>query len=152
LIPVPKNWVITVLNEKSCGAVVFARTPEIMFLLLHYDAGHWDFVKGNVESNESEKDTAFRELKEETGIVDAKFIEGFRQKIDYFYKRQGTAVYKEVVFFLMETQTVEVVLSFEHIGCDWLDYQHALDRLTFRNAKYVLQKAYALLKTEGIAK
>lgn len=67
-------------NEKSCGAVVFAKTPEIKFLLLQYDAGHWDFVKGNVELSERETDTVVRELGEETGIVDACFIKGFREK------------------------------------------------------------------------
>lgn len=80
------------MNEKSCGAVVFARTPDIKFLLLQYGAGHWDFVKGNVELNETEMDTAMRELREETGISDAKFIEGFRERIDYFYKRQGMGI------------------------------------------------------------
>jgi len=137
-------------NEKSCGAVVFAKTPEIKFLLLQYDAGHWDFVKGNVEPNESETDTVVRELGEETGIVDAHFIEGFREKISYFYKRQGMSIYKEVVFFLMETHATKVVLSYEHVGYTWLGYQNALDKLTFKNAKDILEKARNFLKSNGI--
>ena len=64
------------ISEKSCGAVVFLKSREVNYLLLHYEAGHWDFVKGNVEPTESEKDTVIRELQEETGIADAKFIEG----------------------------------------------------------------------------
>jgi len=137
-------------NEKSCGAVVFAKTPEIKFLLLQYDAGHWDFVKGNVEPNESETDTVVRELGEKTGIVDAHFIEGFREKISYFYKRQGMSIYKEVVFFLMETHATKVVLSYEHVGYTWLGYQNALDKLTFKNAKDILEKARNFLKSNGI--
>ena len=66
------------LREKSCGAVVFLKKTEVNYLLLRYGAGHWDFVKGNIEPNESEKETVIRELQEETGIVDARFIEGFR--------------------------------------------------------------------------
>jgi bis(5'-nucleosidyl)-tetraphosphatase len=137
-------------NEKSCGAVVFTKTPEIMFLLLQYDAGHWDFVKGNVELNESETDTVVRELGEETSIVDAHFIEGFREKISYFYKRQGMSIYKEVVFFLMETNASKVTLSYEHVGYTWLGYQNALDKLTFKNAKDILEKANNFLKSKGI--
>ena len=63
---------IYVLHEKSCGAVVFLKTlEETKYLLLQYEAGHWDFVKGNVEPEESEKETVLRELQEETGITDA---------------------------------------------------------------------------------
>ena len=139
-------------NEKSCGAVVFTKNTEVNYLLMHYEAGHWDFVKGNVEPNESEKDTVIRELREETSIVDARFIEGFREKIDYFYKRQGATIYKEVVFFLMETHTAKVKLSYEHVGHDWLPYQSAMEKLTFKNAKDVLQKAHEFLKTQRLTK
>jgi bis(5'-nucleosidyl)-tetraphosphatase len=137
-------------REKSCGAVVVLTNTEPKYLLLQYDAGHWDFVKGNVELNESEKDTVIRELQEETGIVDARFLEGFREKIEYFYRRQGTTIHKEVIFFLIETHTETVTLSFEHVGYAWLNYQHAMERLTFKNAKDVLQKAHELLKDRGV--
>ena len=138
------------LNEKSCGAVVFARTPETKYLLLQYEAGHWDFVKGNVEHGETEKVTAVRELGEETGIKDARFFEGFREKIGYFYKRQGSTVYKEVVFFLMESPATTVTLSFEHIGYAWLAYDGALEKLTFKNARDVLSRAHQFLIKQGI--
>ena len=140
------------LREKSCGAVVFLGKEHTKYLFLNYAAGHWDFVKGNVEPNETEKETVIRELKEETGIVDAHFIDGFKETISYFYRRQGLTVHKEVVFFIMETQTEEVKLSFEHVGYIWLDYQHSLEKCTFKNAKDVLQKAHALLKKQEIVK
>jgi bis(5'-nucleosidyl)-tetraphosphatase len=137
-------------SEKSCGAVVFLKDTEIKYLLLHYEAGHWDFVKGNVEPNESEKDTVIRELQEETGIVEARFIDDFREKTEYFYRRQGATIHKEVIFFLIETHTEKVELSYEHVGHIWLDYQRAMERLTFKNAKDVLQKAQKLLKARGL--
>jgi 8-oxo-dGTP pyrophosphatase MutT (NUDIX family) len=140
-----------VLREKSCGAVVFLKKDnETKFLLLNYAAGHWDFVKGNVEPNEAEKQTVTRELQEETGIIDAKFIDGFREPIGYFYRRQGLTVHKEVVFFIMETKTEQVQISFEHVGFIWLDYKHAMEKLTFKNARDVLQKARDFLKKQGI--
>jgi 8-oxo-dGTP pyrophosphatase MutT (NUDIX family) len=129
---------------------VFLKTAEVNYLMLHYEAGHWDFVKGNVEPSESEKDTVIRELKEETGIVYAQFVDGFREKINYFYRRQGTTIHKEVVFFLIETHTEQVKLSYEHVGYTWLNYQRAMEKLTFKNARDVLQKAHALLKARGI--
>jgi bis(5'-nucleosidyl)-tetraphosphatase len=140
-----------VIHEKSCGAVVFLKQANpTKYLLLNYAAGHWDFVKGNVEANETEKETALRELKEETAIVDATFTEGFKETIAYFYRRQGLTVHKEVVFFIMETHTEKVELSFEHVSYIWLDYKHAMEKLNFKNAKDVLQKAHDFLKKQKI--
>lgn len=139
------------LREKSCGAIIFIKKAnEVNYLLLNYAAGHWDFVKGNVEPNESEKQTVVRELQEETSITDAEFIDGFREAIAYFYRRQGLTVHKEVVFFIMESHTDQVKLSFEHVGYTWLDYEHALEKLTFRNSKDVLIKAHEFLIKKDI--
>ena len=136
-----------VLREKSCGSVIYIKKQStIAYLLLQYEVGHWDFVKGNVELKETEKETVTRELKEETGIKDAIFIEGFKETIEYYYRRNGETIRKEVVFYLMETHTEKVELSFEHIGYIWLDYTHALAKLTFKNAKDILQKAKEFLK------
>ena len=141
------------LREKSCGAVVFIKKEaSTKYLLLNYAAGHWDFVKGNVEPNESEKETVTRELKEETSITEAQFIDGFKETIAYFYRRQGLTVHKEVVFFLIESHTEKVELSFEHIGYTWLDYQQSMEKLTFKNAKDVLQKAHDFLNKQDIVK
>jgi bis(5'-nucleosidyl)-tetraphosphatase len=145
--------VVYVLHEKSCGAVVFLKTlEETKYLLLQYEAGHWDFVKGNVEPNESEKETVLRELQEETGIIDAQFIEGFKEKITYFYRRQGETVQKEVIFFVIQSQTEKVQLSFEHVGYIWLDYKKSMEKLTFKNAKDILQNAHSFLKNKEAIK
>ena len=140
------------LHEKSCGAVVFFKSIQTKYLLLQYEAGHWDFVKGNVELNESEVETVLRELREETGIVASQVIGGFREQIQYFYRRQGETIQKEVVFYLIQADTERVELSFEHVGSEWLDYQHALERLTFKNAREVLQKAHDFLEKHGTQK
>ena len=138
------------IHEKSCGAVVFFKDDKVRYLLLQYEAGHWDFVKGNVEANESEIDTVLRELREETGIVATQALEGFRERIQYFYRRQGETIQKEVVFYLIQSETQKVALSFEHVGYIWLDYEHTMEKLTFKNARDVLQKAHSFLQTHGI--
>lgn len=141
------------LHEKSCGAVIYINNQnKTRYLLLNYTAGHWDFVKGNVETNETEKQTVTREMMEETGITNAEFIEGFRETISYFYRRQGLTVSKEVIFYLVESQTEEIKLSYEHINYTWLDYQTAMEKLTFKNAKETLQKAHAHLQKKGVVK
>jgi bis(5'-nucleosidyl)-tetraphosphatase len=135
-------------KEISAGAVVFRNSshgPE--FLILHYELGHWDFVKGNVEKGEDEKETIRREVREETGITRVSFIEGFRETIKYFYKWKGQGIFKIVIFYLTETRQKRVKLSYEHIGFEWLPYQEARQRLTFRNSKDVLRKAFQYLES-----
>jgi bis(5'-nucleosidyl)-tetraphosphatase len=132
-------------KELSAGAVVFKKNKEIKYLLLHYESGHWDFPRGAIERGEEEKETATRETREETAIADLKFIPGFREKISWFYRKEGKTIYKEAIFYLAETKTEEVKISFEHIGYTWLPYEEALKQVTFKNSKNVLEKAHAFL-------
>jgi len=132
-------------SEKSCGAVIFKRDGNRKYLLLHYEGGHWDYVKGHVEKNESEEDTVRRETEEEVGLTDIGFVNGYRHPISYYYKRAGKTVYKEVVFYLVEVHSDSVRLSREHVGYDWLPYDRAYDRLTYKNAKDTLRKAHEFL-------
>jgi bis(5'-nucleosidyl)-tetraphosphatase len=133
-------------SEKSCGAVIFRRDANRRYLLLHYEGGHWDFVKGHVEKDESETDTVRRETEEEVGMTVLTFIQGYRQPISYYYKRAGRTVYKEVVFYLVEAHTDAVRLSREHVGYDWLTFDRAYERLTYKNAKETLRKAHEFLE------
>jgi 8-oxo-dGTP pyrophosphatase MutT (NUDIX family) len=134
-------------NERSSGFIVFRQEYEKrLYLLLHYEAGHWDFVKGNVEDGEDEVETAKRELREEAGITDIKIVDKFREKIGYFYKRDGVLIRKEVIFFAGITNESEVKLSFEHIGYMWADYDEAMKVLTYKSAKNVLALAEEYIK------
>jgi 8-oxo-dGTP pyrophosphatase MutT (NUDIX family) len=128
-------------SEKSCGAVIFRQNDERKYLLLHYEGGHWDFVKGHMEGNETEMETVLRETDEEVGISDLSFIESFRHRISYYYRRAGQTVFKEVIFYILETKTETVRLSREHVGFDWLSFDKAYERLTFKNAKDTIKKA-----------
>ena len=134
------------IEETSAGIVLFRKEEsKILFLLLHYPSGHWDFVKGKMEKGESTRETAIREAEEETGITDITFIENFEEWIEYNFKHQGELVQKKVVFFLAETKTKEVKISHEHSGYTWMDYNEAMEKTTFNNAKTVLTKAQKLL-------
>jgi bis(5'-nucleosidyl)-tetraphosphatase len=141
-------------NERSAGAIVFRKEgDEIFFLLLHYerqndekkDHTYWDFPKGHVEEGETEVHTVFREVEEESGLKDIKIIEGFREKIKYFFNYKGVLINKEVIFFLCETKTKEIKISEEHIGFEWLRFKEAEQIITFKNSKDILTKAKEFL-------
>tara|TARA_B100001741_G_scaffold298651_1_gene284370 strand:+ start:190 stop:612 length:423 start_codon:yes stop_codon:yes gene_type:complete len=131
--------------EKSCGVVLFNSDK---FLLLQHNNedsradGHWDFPKGHVESGEEEIDTALRELKEETNIEDVNIIPSFKQFINYKIDKGTLSVSKRVIFFLAETKVWDVSLSSEHQNFIWLNFEEAIERLTYDNAKNILKKAH----------
>jgi len=134
------------IEETSAGIVLFRKEDsKILFLLLHYPSGHWDFIKGKMEKGESTHDTAIREAKEETGITDITFLENFEEWIKYDFQYQGELVHKKVVFFLAETKTKEVMISHEHLNYTWMDYNTSMEKTTFDNAKTVLTRAQMLL-------
>ncbi|HLC65309.1 MAG TPA: NUDIX domain-containing protein [Candidatus Nanoarchaeia archaeon] len=129
--------------EKSVGAVVFRGKK---FLILEYGLGHFDFVKGHIEKGEEELDTLKREMFEETGIKKYRIIPGFRKKISYFYRKGPRLIKKEVVFYLAKTPIKRVKLSFEHKNYFWLNYKDARKKLTYDNARQILDKAAKHLK------
>ena len=134
------------IEETSAGIILFRKEEsKILFLLLHYPSGHWDFVKGKMEEGESTHETAIREAKEETGITDITFLENFEEWIKYDFQYQGELVQKKVVFFLAKTKTKEVMISHEHLDYTWMDYNTSMEKTTFDNAKTVLTRAQTLL-------
>ena len=57
----------------------------------------------------------------------------------------GEWVFKTVTFYLAETKTKEVKISFEHVAYKWLPYKEALKQLTYKKAKEILKKAHHFL-------
>ena len=134
-------------REISAGVILFRRAPQPYYLLLHYESGHWDFPKGHIEAGEDAQETARRELKEETGISEIRFLDGYKARLRYFFRQKGIGIFKVVIYFLAETEQSEVTLSYEHIGYGWLAYDAVLERLTFKNSRDLLIKAHEHLQT-----
>ena len=128
-------------EQKSAGIVLFRNASnKNEFLLLNYPQGHWDFIKGKVEQGETPYETASRETKEETGISDIEFIDGFEESVEYDFRFKNEDIHKKVTFFLAKTNEKKITLSHEHNDFVWLEYDDALKKTTFRNAKNVLSK------------
>jgi 8-oxo-dGTP pyrophosphatase MutT (NUDIX family) len=134
-------------RERSAGAIVFIKEKEPIYLLLHYEEGHWDFPKGHIEEKETDTETVKREVEEETGIKDIEILPNFKEKMQYYFKFKKELISKEVAFYLAKTRTKKIKLSFEHIGFKWLTYDKAIEQLTYKNAKEILKKANDFLKT-----
>jgi len=141
--------------EKSAGFILISddfpiSSPSV--LLLHYNSGHWDFPKGNIEINETEIQAATRELKEETGIEAFRLIPGFKHILNYKYTRKSTLISKEVTLFLASSKEDRVIISHEHIGYHWAEINSAVNQLTYSSAKVALTSAINFLKNSSNTK
>jgi len=147
--------------EVSAGAAVFRiENGRRLYLVLRYPSGHLDFPKGHVEEGETEEEALRRETEEETGIGTLRILPG-RMNIQYFYvargeerewrirEARGLWIFKAVHFRPAETTESAVRISDEHTGFEWLPYDEARRKLTFENARRVLDMAEDATQKEG---
>ncbi|MDD5590097.1 MAG: NUDIX domain-containing protein [Candidatus Portnoybacteria bacterium] len=150
--------------EKSAGAIIFFRQPDkIEYLLIQNSSNKtWVFPKGLIEKGEDVKQAALRETQEETGLKDLRLIDGFKETIRYFMKvkydyqikehglKLGQIVLKFVTYFLAESFSKEVKLSFEHDDFGWFSFEEAAEKLKkTRSNLDVLRKADDYLRIMG---
>ena len=131
------------IKEKSCGAVVYKKEEEkIYFLIEEMKAGHYSIPKGHVENNETEIETALREIKEETNL-EVNLDSNFREVVSY---SPYEGCIKDVVFFVAEAKTFDMKEQLiEVTSLKWLEPVEAINILTFDSDKEVLRKALKYL-------
>jgi bis(5'-nucleosidyl)-tetraphosphatase len=138
-------------QEKSCGAMILRRREganDLEVLVIRQNQGHWCFPKGHVEKDETEQETALREVKEETGLSIA-FVNSFRDETSYS-PQEG--VMKQVVYFLARPAG-----GHEHIQEDeltemrWLKPYDALALITYGNDRALLRNALRHIREHDLA-
>lgn len=127
----------------SCGGVVIFR-GKILLLYKNYRNRYegWVLPKGTVEVGENYKQTALREVREETGVR-AKIIE-YVGKSEYSFSIPNDIVEKEVHWYLMTADNYyskpQREEYFLHSG--YYRYIEAYHLLKFSNEKHILEMAY----------
>ena len=123
---------------KSCGCIVIENNKV---LLIQQKKGNWGFPKGRVEKNESECETAIREVKEETNI-DVIIEDKNKKYIDTYYSKKDE--FKEVVLFLGKRIGGEIKPQENEIkNVEWVDLLEAINRITMKSTKELYQKVLA---------
>lgn len=127
------------LYEKVCGSVLHTAVEgERRYLLICNLSGHVGFPKGHIEGEETEEETARREIFEETGL-DILVNSSFRESYRYLYNGY---VQKDAVYFLTAFSAKEIRPQEEEVLRYWLaDYQQALELLNFPQDREILKKA-----------
>lgn len=111
-------------------------------LLIQYYDGHWSFPKGRMEPEETEGQTALREVREETG-VSVELLPGFRAETVSVKRSVGA----KTVFFLGKSVSGrEHVQKSELAAQKWVSAQEAEKLVTYAEDRKVLHQALAFLE------
>lgn len=121
------------IKDKSCGCIVFNNGK---ILLVKHKKGHIGFPKGHPEENETEMETAKREVIEETNI-DVEIISNKCYKETYCPEE---GVVKDVIYFLArKVSGNDKPQEEEVVQIMWIDVEKAIDEITFEESKQVLR-------------
>ena len=131
------------IEAVSCGGVVIYR-GKILTLYKSYKNKYdgWVLPKGTVEAGEEYKETALREVAEESG-VHASIIK-YVGKSQYTFSIPDDVVEKEVHWYLMMGDSYYSKPQREEFFVDsgYYKYHEAYHLLKFNNEKQILEKAY----------
>lgn len=135
------------IKEKSCGAVIYKIEDKVIYyLVLKMGYGHTSLCKGHQEENETDEETAYREIKEETNL-DVSLNTDFSECIKY---KPTPISIKSVRFFLAtpkKDNEVPVDLHDAEVSSlEWCPYNEALLRITHESDRKIIKKANRYIK------
>lgn len=127
-------------KEKCCGCIII---EDNKVLVVQQKAGHWGFPKGHVEGDETEEETAIREIKEELNIEVE--IDKSKRYVTEYEKEKGTL--KQVVLFIAKRSGGETkIQESEIMNVKWLPFQEALETITYESVKKLFQQVLEEMK------
>ena len=135
----------------SAGIIIFRRTPDgIKFLLLYHGKGYWNFPKGRLEAGERSWQTAFREVREETGLksTDLKLVQDFKSFEKFYFHHNGQKIFRVVILYMAETlkKSITLIDGPHEEGYAWFTFSDAKRMLSkHKDNLRILQRAYSYL-------
>jgi len=136
---------------KTIGAILYRiENNQILYLLLQYPDKAWGFPKGIQDTGETFEQTAKREIWEETGIKKLELDTNHKFEFDYFCFYDGIKHHKFATLFLAKTEDKKVKISHEHLNFEWLNFEDALQKLTYDNNKRILKQAQEIIDKEKL--
>ena len=134
------------MQDASFGVIPIRREDNVVLLVKTLE-GKWGFPKGHSEQNETPRQTALRELAEETGITKCTLVENITFTEHYHFEKGGVPYNKTNQFFIgfIDDPTVHIQQE-ELLEAQWLDYARALKQLSFPDAKRILEEVLLYIK------
>jgi len=124
-----------------------------VFLINQYsrigDNTYWVIPKGHPEGEETPKETALRELKEETGLVPQTVVDSPMFDLKYSFDFNSDRIEKTVVFFVGVIEDSNTVLDPEEVKeGGWYALEVAVKRLDYQDTKSLFLKAKDFIEKE----
>lgn len=124
-----------VLREPTAGGVVYRKNPksgQVEILLIQDAKDRWTIPKGHIEEGESAKETAKREITEETGLKHINVMD-WLGKINFQYRRQQSLVLMTTEIFLVHAykDSEELVPEDWMNGIKWFSANDALEKIEY---------------------
>lgn len=129
-----KPTISEVVREPTAGGIVFRHNAaqEVEILLIQDAKNRWTIPKGHIEEGETSKQTAEREIREETGLQEMKVL-NWLGKINFRYRRQQSLVLMTTEIFLVKGLGDTNNLKPEEWmnGIQWFSANEALDKIEY---------------------
>lgn len=123
-----------VVRETTSGGVVFRRgeAGKLEILLIQDAKNRWTIPKGHVEPDEEPKDTATREIREETGLQEMK-AHNWLGKVHFRYRRSQTLVLMTMHIYLVQAKGDTNKLNPEDWLTDirWFPAEEAIEKIAY---------------------
>ncbi|HEX6462547.1 MAG TPA: NUDIX domain-containing protein [Candidatus Saccharimonadales bacterium] len=124
-----------VVRETTAGGIVFRReSGEVQILLTQDHKDRWTIAKGHVEEGEVTRETAEREIQEETGLKEMR-VTDWLGKINFRYRRQNSLVLMTMHVYLVQALGDTNKLKKEDWmnGIAWFNVADALDKIEYED-------------------
>ncbi len=143
-----------VVREPTAGGVIFrrsAKSKEVEILLIQDAKNRWTIPKGHIEEGENAKQTAEREIREETGLQEMKVL-NWLGKINFRYRRQQSLVLMTTEIFLVQALGDTDNLKPEDWmnGIKWFSTADALDKIEYDDIGKIILLGLKKIRQSGL--